>query len=104
VFTISGVTREGYAASVSWYAPAERQRVRGQRRGLVGNPETVAVALAAEALGEMVDATATGPSLRVDLDDPVATVVLLGSLFRDGYRVGGDPPRVEFGVPQRAIP
>jgi hypothetical protein len=52
----------------------------------------------------MVDATATGPSLRVDLDDPVATVVLLGSLFRDGYRVGGDPPRVEFGVPQRAIP
>jgi hypothetical protein len=104
VFTVSGVTREGHAASVSWYPPGERRGVRGERRGLVGDGDTVAVALAAEALGERVDATATGPSLRVDLDDPVATVVLVGSLFLDGYRIDGDPPRVEYRGPKGAIP
>jgi hypothetical protein len=104
VFTVSGVTREGYAAS----ARGTRQPSGDGFAGSVADSSAIRkpspVALARGGACETVDATVTGPLLRVDLADPVATLVLLGSLFRVGYRIDGDPPRVELHVPDGAIP
>ncbi|MBA3377171.1 MAG: hypothetical protein H0U00_15390 [Actinobacteria bacterium] len=103
-FTVRGVTDDGREAAIAWYEPGlARRDAPDNRRGLVGDEELIERALLAEIDGRTVRATRTGPFYRVDLDDPIASLLVLSDQFRPGYRVDGSPPVLSFPVPEGAI-
>jgi hypothetical protein len=104
MFTVRGVTRDGRNTSIAWYPPSERHRAQGEQRGLVGDAILIQSAIIAEGRGDVVDATPTGPTLTVNLDDPEATLVLLATMFRPRCRVDGSPPPLDYPLPEGAIP
>jgi len=105
VFVIRGTTKEGREASVAWHEPGlARRDAPAHRRGLIGDEEIIERALLAEIDGHTVRATQTGPFYRVDLDDPISTILLLTSYFQSFYRVDGNPPVVKIDpVPADAV-
>jgi len=105
MFTVRGVTDDGRDTAVTWYEPGlARRDAPDNRRGLVGDEEIIERAILAEVDGRSVRATRTGPFYRVDLDEPVSTILLLTSYFQSFYRVDGDPPVVKIDrVPADAV-
>jgi len=99
------VTWDGRDASVTW-SKREARRLHPelrQTRGLEGDEEIIRLAVRDEALGREFAATATGPFLLADLEDAHAALVQLGSYFRSGLSVDGDPPWVVYPVGDDAV-
>lgn len=104
MFGLTGIDDDGVARSVSWHEPGVERRVSRTEgtRGLGGDPVLIATAIADETLGREYRATATGPFLTSDLDDPVVTFRQLASYFRRVDQIDGRPPRVSYAAPAEA--
>ncbi|HUG64641.1 MAG TPA: hypothetical protein VMK83_05435 [Gaiellaceae bacterium] len=106
MFTVTGQLDDGREASVTWY-PLGHERMRAapeSSRGLVGDEELIRRAIVDELDGRTFRATATGPFIRADLDDPHAAVLQFGSYFRPGfYEISGEWSRRVYPVGEDAV-
>ncbi len=105
MFEVNGFARDdGRAVSVVWRAPDERGRGPDdrERAPLVGD-EKIGVAVEVDAYaGRRYPATATGPDLVVDLDDPSSVLLAIGARLQKSFRVTGDYEARVYRVPPGA--